>query len=54
MFIDSHHGYNHGDYWSQPFAPAPTSIAAHSLPAPNALAQNSIPARDLPSRPSFG
>ena len=68
MFIAPGHGYNHGDYWSQPATipqisaffgvptpsgPASTSVAAHSLPAPNALAQNAITSRDLPSRPSF-
>ena len=69
MFIDAHHGYNHGDYWIQPntipqisaffsiptpSAPNSTSVAAHSLPAPNSLAQNSIAPHSLPTRPSFG
>lgn len=69
MFIDAHHGYNHGDYWSQPATipqisaffniptastPAATSVAAHIMPPPNSLAQNSIAPRQLPMRPSLG
>lgn len=69
MFISSGHGYNHGDYWSQPntipqisaflgiptaAAPASTSIVQHSLPSPSSIPQNQIPSNSLPSSPSFG
>ncbi len=69
MFIAPGHGYNHGDYWTQPntipqisaffgiptaAAPASTSIPARVLPAPASLALNQIPSRSLPSSPSFG
>ncbi|MFZ0639904.1 MAG: alpha/beta hydrolase [Candidatus Acidiferrales bacterium] len=69
MFISPSHGYNHGDYWSQPntipqisaffgiptaAAPASTFIPAHALPAPDSIAQNQISSRSLPSSPSFG
>lgn len=69
MFISPGHGYNHGDYWSQPntipqisaffgipvaAGLASTSIPARTLPAPAAFAQNQIPSRALPSSPCFG
>ena len=69
MFISPGHGYNHGDYWSQPntipqisaflgiptaSAPASASIPQHALPASASLAQNEIAGRSLPSSPSFG
>lgn len=69
MFISHGHGYNHGDYWSQPntipqisaflgiptaAAPASTSIVQHSLPSPSSIPQNQIPSNSLPSSPSFG
>ena len=69
MFISPGHGYNHGDYWSQPntipqvsaflgiptpSAPASTSVLAHSLPIPSSIPQNQIGSNSLPSSPSFG
>lgn len=69
MFISPGHGYNHGDYWSQPntipqisaFLGIPTaaarasaSVLEHSLPAPSSIPQNQLPSRSLPSSPCFG
>lgn len=69
MFISPAHGYNHGDYWSQPNTipqvsaflgiptagtPASTSILARSLPPPSSIPQNQLRSNSLPSSPFFG
>lgn len=67
MFLSAGHGYNHGDYWSQPntipqisaFLGIPTSaplgsasIPRNAPPAPSSIRQNQLPSHSLPP-PSF-